>query len=143
MIEEQIDARTGAIALACRGIARDLAAAGLGRLRPREFLRRWPNEVALRAGAIGLRLPRGRGRGLPAVRRPDDPWCPQRARPAWLRTLNAIGLRPISALVDIADYLTYDRYRPLHVFDVDKLGGGIVVRLARPGEELHALDGKT
>ncbi len=64
--------------------------------------------------------------------------------PAWLRNrLKAIGLRPISALVDITNYLTFDLSRPLHVFDAAKLEGDLVLRFARLGEELHALDGRT
>ncbi len=63
--------------------------------------------------------------------------------PAWLQQrLKAIGLRPISALVDITNYFTLDRARPLHVFDADKVHGDIHVRFARDGEKLLALDGK-
>ena len=64
--------------------------------------------------------------------------------PEWLQDrLRAIGLRPISALVDITNFFTYDRGRPLHVFDADKVHGAITVRVARPGESLKALDEKT
>ena len=64
--------------------------------------------------------------------------------PAWLqRRLTAIGLRPINALVDITNFITYDRARPLHVFDATKVNGDLVVRRARPGEKLTALDGRT
>jgi phenylalanyl-tRNA synthetase beta chain len=64
--------------------------------------------------------------------------------PAWLRSrLKAIGLRPISALVDITNYVTFDICRPLHVFDAARLHGDITLRFAREGEELVALDGKT
>ena len=57
--------------------------------------------------------------------------------------LLAIGLRPINALVDITNFMTYDRGRPLHVFDAKKVHGNLVVRRAKAGEELLALDGKT
>jgi phenylalanyl-tRNA synthetase beta chain len=64
--------------------------------------------------------------------------------PPWLRQrLTAIGLRPINALVDITNFITYDRGRPLHVFDAAKVRGNLSVRRARPGETLLALDGKT
>jgi len=64
--------------------------------------------------------------------------------PAWLqRRLTAIGLRPINALVDITNYITFDRGRPLHVFDAAKVKGNLTVRRARAGETLTALDGKT
>src|SRR5690606_2104678 len=57
--------------------------------------------------------------------------------------LRAIGLRPISALVDITNYVTHDRARPLHVFDADKLTGNVRARMAMAGETVAALDGKT
>ena len=64
--------------------------------------------------------------------------------PDWLqRRLTAIGLRPINALVDITNFITYDRGRPLHVFDAAKVRGNLTVRRARAGETLTALDGKT
>src|SRR5262249_32427401 len=60
----------------------------------------------------------------------------------WLQErLIAIGLRPISALVDITNYVTYDLNRPLHVFDADKVKGNPTMRMARPGEKVLALDG--
>ena len=63
--------------------------------------------------------------------------------PAWLqRRLQAIGLRPISALVDITNYMTVAYGRPLHVFDADKVTGGLHVRLSNTGEKILALDGK-
>ena len=64
--------------------------------------------------------------------------------PEWMqKRLRAIGLRPISALVDITNYITFDRGRPLHVFDFAKVKGDLTVRRARPGESVLALDGKT
>src|SRR5439155_8746559 len=64
--------------------------------------------------------------------------------PEWLqRRLAAIGLRPINTLVDITNFVTYDRSRPLHVFDAAKVHGDLVVRRARAGESLTALDGRT
>ena len=64
--------------------------------------------------------------------------------PAWLqKRLTAIGLRPINALVDITNFITYDRGRPLHVFDAAKVRGNLTVRRAQNGEKLLALDGKT
>jgi phenylalanyl-tRNA synthetase beta chain len=86
----------------------------------------------------------------------EEPWlCPAFAlrmirglrngpSPEWLaRRLTAVGLRPINTLVDITNFVTYDRNRPLHVFDADKLAGDLTVRRARPGERLAALDGRT
>ncbi|MGJ3262551.1 MAG: phenylalanine--tRNA ligase subunit beta [Salinarimonas sp.] len=124
-----------------RGIARDLAAVGLGALKhapepalegafdlPSRVTRELPGEEHL-CPAFGLRLVRGVRNG---------------PSPAWMqRRLQAIGLRPINALVDITNYVTFDRGRPLHVFDADKVKGDLVVRKARAGESLVALDGRT
>ena len=64
--------------------------------------------------------------------------------PEWLqKRLTSIGLRPINALVDITNFMTYDRARPLHVFDAKKVNGNLTVRRARDGESLLALDGRT
>ena len=64
--------------------------------------------------------------------------------PEWLqKRLTSIGLRPINALVDITNFMTFDRARPLHVFDAKKVKGNLVVRRAKSGETLLALDGKT
>jgi phenylalanyl-tRNA synthetase beta chain len=128
--------------LGVRGIARDLAAAGLGRLRPCD----------LSPVAGGFDSPVLWRRDLPADK---DDACPlvvgrtfreveNRPSPKWLRErLRAIGLRPISALVDITNYVTHDLGRPLHVFDADKIAGDLTMRMARDGEEILALDGKT
>ncbi len=128
--------------LGVRGLARDLAAAGLGTLKPLAA-------AAIAGGfasPIGVHLdfeeatasacPRFAGRLVRGVTNGDSP--------RWLQDrLKAIGLRPISALVDITNYLSFDLCRPLHVFDADKLDGDLHVRLARPGETLAALDGNT
>ena len=124
------------------GIARDLAAAGLGRLVSRDFT---PVPGDGTAGvAIALDFPSGEekacplfvGRVIRGVRNGPSPvWLQQR--------LKAIGLRPISALVDITNYLTFDLCRPLHVFDAAKIQGDVVLRFAHAGEELLALDGRT
>jgi phenylalanyl-tRNA synthetase beta chain len=125
-------------ALGVYGIARDLAAKGLGRLRP-----------------LAVTPVPGKHASPIAVRLDDTDACPlfigrhfRKVRngpsPDWLqRRLKAIGLRPISALVDITNYVTFAYGRPLHVFDAGKLKGDITVRLSRPGETLAALDGKT
>jgi len=123
------------------GIARDLAAADMGKfkentVKPVKGAFPCPVSVRLDFGktpslcpAFGLRLVRGVKNG---------------ASPDWLqRRLAAIGLRPINALVDITNYITFDRGRPLHVFDAAKVKGNLVVRRARAGETLTALDGKT
>jgi phenylalanyl-tRNA synthetase beta chain len=128
-------------ALAVSGIARDLAARGLGRLRtpavePVEGAEPCPVGVYLAPDVAGEACPLFAGRLIRGVKNgPSPQWLQDRLR--------AIGLRPISALVDITNFVTYDRGRPLHVFDADKLNGAITLRLARPGERLAALDSKT
>ena len=123
------------------GIARDLAAADMGAFKDRspkpikgEFP--CPVSVTLDFGqthplcpAFALRLVRGVKNG------PSPEWLQKR--------LKAIGLRPINALVDITNFITYDRGWPLHVFDAKKVKGNLVVRRAQNGEQLLALDGKT
>ena len=124
------------------GIARDLAATGLGTLKrePMPPVRgegACPVPVTLAfdehdkglCPLFALRLVRGVTNG------PSPEWMQKRLR--------AIGLRPINALVDITNYMTFDRGRPLHVFDARKVAGGITVRRAEEGESLVALDGKT
>ena len=123
------------------GIARDLAAAGIGKLKdtPIKTVKGQfpcPVKVTLDFGAttslcpaFALRLIRGVKNG------PSPDWLARR--------LTAIGLRPINALVDITNFITYDRGRPLHVFDAAKVRGDLTVRRARAGESLLALDGKT
>ncbi|MCI0598460.1 MAG: phenylalanine--tRNA ligase subunit beta [Beijerinckiaceae bacterium] len=124
------------------GIARDLAAAGLGRLKTAPITPvagSFPCPVAVRldfapqdahlAPAFALRL-------VKVVRNGPSP--------GWLqRRLKAIGLRPINTLVDITNFVTFDRARPLHVFDAQKVKGNLTVRRAKPGEVLIALDGRT
>jgi phenylalanyl-tRNA synthetase beta chain len=127
--------------LGVRGIARDLAASGLGTLKPLDTS---PVPGTFKS-PIGVKLdfspdaasacPYFVGRLIRGVKNGDSP--------QWLKDrLTAIGLRPISALVDITNYITYDLARPLHVFDADQVKGNVVARLAKPGEVLHALNGK-
>ena len=128
--------------LGVHGIARDLAAAGLGTLKTPTFARArgsYPSPIKWTHGYEA---------------KPDSP-CPivvgrhfrgvtNGPSPDWLqRRLKAIGLRPISTLVDITNLVTFDLNRPLHVFDARKLTGDLVMRQAREGEQILALDGKT
>jgi phenylalanyl-tRNA synthetase beta chain len=122
------------------GIARDLGAADMGKfkdagIKPVKGEFPCPVGVSLDFGttpslcpAFALRLVRGVKNG------PSPDWLQKR--------LIAIGLRPINALVDITNFITYDRARPLHVFDAKKVKGHLTVRRGRAGEELLALDGK-
>ena len=128
--------------LGVRGIARDLAAAGLGKLkqdnvRPVKgsFANPIPIELEFDKDSANA-CPVFAGRLVRDVKNGPSP--------EWLqRRLKAIGLRPINALVDITNYISYDRGRPLHVYDADKLNGAIRARLGRKGEKFLGLDGKT
>ncbi|MBT6094930.1 MAG: phenylalanine--tRNA ligase subunit beta [Rhodospirillaceae bacterium] len=128
--------------LGVRGIARDLAASGLGTLKtldtapvPGAF--ESPTKVVLGfSDETKSACPYFIGRTIRGVANAESP--------AWLKErLLAIGLRPISALVDITNYVTFDLGRPLHVFDLAEVTGDIRPRMAKPGETLLALDGKT
>lgn len=123
------------------GIARDLAASGLGTLKRLdepaiEVDGETPVKVQLDLGdtpelcpGFALRLVRGVKNG------PSPEWLQKR--------LLSIGLRPINALVDITNYMTFDQGRPLHVFDAAKVSGNLTVRRAESGETVLALDGRT
>src|SRR6201984_1070060 len=120
------------------GIARDLSAADMGKFRdpaikPVKGEFPCPVKVTVDDASLcpgfALRLGRGGENG---------------ASPEWLqKRLTSIGLRPINALVDITNFMTYDRARPLHVFDAKKVSGNLTVRRARDGETLLALDVRT
>ncbi|HEV7718096.1 MAG TPA: phenylalanine--tRNA ligase subunit beta [Arsenicitalea sp.] len=126
-----------------RGVARDLAAFGLGTLKP-DTVKPVPSTEGM--SPIGVELRFGpdevqacrmfTGRLITGIKNGPSP--------DWLQArLRAIGLRPINTLVDITNLVTFDRARPLHVFDADKLSGTVHARMARQGESLEALDGKT
>ncbi len=128
--------------LGVRGIARDLAASGMGTLKPlptppvpASFAS--PVQVALNFGTeTADACPLFAGRYIRGVKNGESP--------QWLKDrLNAVGLRPISALVDITNFFTVGLDRPLHVFDADKLTGSIQARLGRAGETLLALNDKS
>lgn len=127
--------------LGIHGIARDLAAAGLGKLKPLD-IKVIPGKYQSPIN-VSLALPAGLEKACPIFVGRHIRNVKNGPSPAWLQQrLKAIGLRPISALVDITNFFTYDLGRPLHVFDAAKVKGNIVARLAKNGEKLLALDGK-
>ncbi len=128
--------------LGVHGVARDLAAAGMGALVPFD---RTPVAGTFDSPIVWKRnLPKGREDACPMVAGRYFRGVRNGPSPRWVQDrLHAIGLRPISALVDITNLVTIDLGRPLHVFDADKVAGDLVMRLARDGEEIAALDGKT
>ena len=121
-----------------RGIARDLAATGLGTLKPLAV-------PAIRTdGPSPVPIATTDQAGCPALYGRVVQGVANGASPEWMqRRLRAIGQRPISALVDITNYVMFDLGRPLHVYDVAKLSGGLVARRARDGETVEALNGRT
>ena len=128
-------------ALGVRGIARDLAARGLGTLKP---LKIEPVKGSY-ASPIGVKIDAGlKEKGCPLFAGRVIKGVKNGPSPAWLQErLTAIGLRPISALVDITNFFTFDQNRPLHVFDADKVKGDLRIYPAEGGEEFLALDEKT
>ncbi len=126
-------------ALGVAGIARDLAARGVGTLKERAYAPvpgdfDSPIKVTIDEDTLDG-APHFTGRLIRGVKNGPSP--------QWLQDqLKAIGLRPISALVDITNYMTYDQNRPLHVFDADKVQGNLRVHRAKGGEKLVALDEK-
>lgn len=128
-------------ALGIHGIARDLAARGLGKLKP---VTATPVAGSF-ATPIGIRIdPALKTKGCPHFAGRLIRGVKNGPSPDWLAArLKAIGLRPISALVDITNYFTFGLNRPLHVFDAAKVKGDLQIRPAREGETLLALDGKT
>jgi phenylalanyl-tRNA synthetase beta chain len=123
------------------GIARDLAAAGLGKVTdpaiPAIAGTGTTPPIELRFdGAETPACPMFIGRLVKGVKNgPSPEWLQQRLR--------AIGLRPINALVDITNYVTFDRGRPLHVYDADKIKGTVHARMGKKGESFEALDNKS
>ena len=124
-------------ALGVRGIARDLAARGLGTLKARDtdpIKGAFPCPISVSIDDTDA-CPVFFGRVIKGVKNGPSP--------AWLQdALKAIGLRPISTLVDITNFFTYDRNRPLHVFDAAKVKGNLRVHLSKGGEQFAALDDK-
>ncbi|KRC79914.1 phenylalanine--tRNA ligase subunit beta [Sphingomonas sp. Root241] len=120
-----------------RGIARDLAAAGLGTLKPLEVD---PVPTSGAGPEVRIEAPEG----CPAYFGQTVSGVTNGASPDWMQQrLKAIGQRPISALVDITNYVMIDLGRPLHVYDKAKLSGALVVRKAKAGEQVLALNEKT
>ena len=126
--------------LSIRGIARDLAAAGLGKLKENTLIKsiegtfdspvKWEKDFN---GDMEYICPGVAGRYFKNVTNKESP--------AWLQQrLKGIGLRPISALVDITNYITYDLGRPLHVYDADKINGNLKMRYAKENEDCLTLD---
>jgi phenylalanyl-tRNA synthetase beta chain len=125
-----------------RGIARDLAAAGLGTLKPEKAISGveggFDNPVAIK-----LEFAKGTEDACPVFAGRLVKGVTNGPSPDWLQNrLRAVGLRPINALVDVTNYISQDRGRPLHVYDADKLKGAVRARLGKAGETFLGLDGR-
>ena len=126
-----------------RGIARDLAAAGVGKLKPEKAIAGvegsfdCPVDIRLEfAGGDNTPCPCFAGRYIRGIKNgPSPAWLQQR--------LKAVGQKPINAVVDVTNYISIDRGRPLHVYDADKLVGAIRARLSKAGESFLGLNGRT
>jgi phenylalanyl-tRNA synthetase beta chain len=123
--------------LGVSGVARDLSAAGLGTLNKRKI----KNSKGKLKSPIQIEIvdnqscPAFAGRYIKNVKNIESP--------DWLKNkLKSIGLRPISALVDITNFVMFDMNRPLHVYDADKINEKIIVRSSQKGESFRALDDK-
>ena len=126
-------------ALGVRGIARDLAARGLGHLKPCDV----DPVPATMTADIAVSIDDDTLDGCPVFCGRLIKGVKNGPSPAWLQAqLRAIGLRPISFLVDVTNWFTYDLNRPLHVFDADKVKGNLRVHRAKGGETIMALDDK-
>ena len=126
--------------LGVRGVARDLAAAGIGKLKPFEP----KHQSGKFKSPLQWRIDPSASTGCPYVAGRYFKGVKNGPSPAWLQNrLTSIGLRPISALVDITNFVTFDLGRPLHVFDAKKVAGDPTMRAAKAGETILALDGKT
>ena len=126
-------------ALGVRGIARDLAARGLGKLKDREVE---PVSASFKAD-VAVSIDQDTLDGCPVFCGRVIKGVKNGPSPQWLQDLlKAIGLRPISFLVDVTNFFTYDLNRPLHVFDMAKVSGNLRVHRAAGGETLVALDDK-
>jgi phenylalanyl-tRNA synthetase beta chain len=127
-----------------RGIARDLAAAGLGTLKPLAEVYRMAEVAPINGSDPAPDVATLDSEGCPAFYAQAVSGVTNGDAPDWMRSkLKAIGQKPISLLVDITNFVSIDLGRPLHVYDRAKLSGALVARKAADGEQVEALNGKT
>ena len=127
--------------LGVRGVARDLAAAGYGTLKPLDF----SDEEGSFESDIRWAVETGDPAACPLVTGRHFKGIANQPSPQWMQQrLTAIGQRPIDVLVDITNYIMFDIGRPLHAYDAQKIAGGqLTIRHAKSGESLTALNEKT
>ena len=125
--------------LGIRGIARDLAAAGMGRLLDLK-----KNKINQKKNQnIKISISKEKNQGCLAFGSCLITGIKNQESPKWLKDkIYSLGLKPISAVVDITNYVMFDLNRPLHAYDADKIDGEIIVRNSKKGESFIALDDK-
>ena len=126
--------------LGVRGIARDLAASGFGKLK-------YPNEKKVKSKikqTLSVKIAKEKNQGCNTFGSCLITNVKNTESPKWLKDkLISVGQKPISAIVDVTNYVMLDINRPLHAYDADKIEKGIIVRNSKSGEEFKALDNKT
>jgi len=125
--------------LGVRGIARDLASAGLGQLKkqpPIKINQKFKNPIK-----VSIKKEKGQGCGIFGSIYIKN--VQNKESPDWLKKkIVSLGLKPISAIVDVTNYVMFDLNRPLHAYDADKIDQEIIVRNSKKGESFEALDNK-
>ena len=126
--------------LGVRGVARDLAAAGAGKLKKYD-----QNKIKFKGTQkIKVKINKEKNQGCTAFGSCLIKGIKNTESPQWLKDkILALGQKPISAIVDITNYIMFDLNRPLHAYDSDKINEGIIVRNSKKGESFEALDNKT
>ena len=126
--------------LGVRGVARDLAAAGAGKLKKYD-----QNKIKFKGTQkIKVKINKEKNQGCTAFGSCLIKGIKNTESPQWLKDkILALGQKPISAIVDITNYIMFDLNRPLHAYDADKINEGIIVRNSKKGESFEALDNKT
>ena len=126
--------------LGVRGVARDLAAAGAGKLKKYD-----QNKIKFKGTQkIKVKINKEKNQGCTAFGSCLIKGIKNTESPQWLKDIIlALGQKPISAIVDITNYIMFDLNRPLHAYDADKINEGIIVRNSKKGESFEALDNKT
>jgi len=125
--------------LGVRGVARDLAAAGAGKLKKYN-----QNKIKFKGlQKIRVKITKEKNQGCSAFGSCLIKGIKNTESPKWLKDkILALGQKPISAIVDITNYIMFDLNRPLHAYDADKINEGIIVRNSKKGESFNALDNK-
>ena len=125
--------------LGVRGVARDLAAAGAGKLKKYN-----QNKIKFKGTQkIKVKITKEKNQGCSTFGSCLIKGIKNTESPKWLKDkILSLGQKPISTIVDVTNYIMFDLNRPLHVYDADKINGGIIVRNSKKGESFEALDNK-